>query len=198
MPTLADPRPEDIALSLVFLASLFGVVRASWRSREADPRRTWLVVAVVLAGMAANQQLDAHSAFLHAGGEMLRSTGWSATSGPVVAGSALTLAAGGSLCLAWLIARMGRGMAPGPVAGAGLLLLAVHALGRSARLLHVLQAPWTDAPLTNALKAVQGLGLLLVLAGALCWAGAVEPAEAHRGRLPARVDRQTHTQPGEA
>lgn len=169
MPTLADSRPEDIGLSIAFLAALVGVGRAAWHSADSGARRRWLGAGLALSVLLANQQLDAHSALLRAGGRALRGFGWSAANAPVVAASVLLIAAGGALALAWLASGLGWGTAPGPVAGAGLLLLVVHALGRSARLLHVLQAPWTDVPLTNALKAVEGLGLLLVLGGALRW-----------------------------
>jgi hypothetical protein len=163
MPTLADPRPEDIALTLAYLAALLGVARATWREPVGPGRRGWLATGVVVAALAINQQTDAHAPALKAGARMLKTFGLSATSAPILVGSATLIATSGILAIAWLIGRFRKGLPPGTTAGAGLLLLGAHVLGRGARLLHVLQAPWADADLTNALKVVEGIGLLMIL-----------------------------------
>lgn len=188
MITLADPALIDVIISIGYLAAIIVVLRAALRRRSAPGDRIlWSAIAVGLVTLVVNQQSDMHVRVMGAGAELLESQGWLLLSTPVRIALALLLLSLAAI-IAWVVAwNLRNNNFPGCLVSLGLLLLAAHALGRSARFLHVLRGPGADQVLPSGLKAAEGAGLVLVIVGTLRWQARTEHmTQEQNGSIDAR------------
>lgn len=167
-PLLHDPEPTDLAISACFVAAIAVLSVVCCRPRVPwGDRMRWLGVLMLLGALLLNQQGDLHNAALRAAKRAARGIG-SEVGDPllqmlrpasfvivviVLAGTILVFAT--------------RERPPGPVAGAGLLLLLVHAAGRGATFIGLIDQPFGQGPLHQALEVTEVLGLAMIAVAAV-------------------------------
>lgn len=167
---LGDTQPFDLAISCCFVLALLAVLAAALRDGLlVTERLRWLAVGVIVAALLVNQQGDFHTRLIaeaHASADIVDAVlGHSVTLEEARGGLALSSLAAGLLILGLSL----RGRPPGWCAGAGLLLLLLHATARGAMLVGVVGDGPRPEALALALKTVEVAGLALVGIGALRW-----------------------------
>ena len=182
---LADRDQIDLVVTVGYLGAIAATVRAAVREGvQQRDRSVWVIVACVLVMLVVNQQTDLHRLVIRMADRFVVDHELSVL-GPEVAAVALTgVVVGATLLVAllWLLRRCR--LPPGRLAGAGLVVLATHALGRIAMFSHLLRGEWVVWNLPSALKAAEVVGLAMVVAGALQW-------RPHRTLAGGRVARAT-------
>jgi hypothetical protein len=167
---LADRDQIDLVVTVGYLGAVGATVRAAARPGvQPRDRSVWVIVACLLVMLVVNQQTDLHRLVIRRADRFAVDHELSVL-GPEVAAVALmgvVVAATLFVALLWLLRRYQ--LPPGRLAGAGLVVLAVHALGRIATFSHLLRGEWVDRDLALALKGAEVVGLAMVVAGALLW-----------------------------
>lgn len=187
---LHDPSPFDLLISTSFLAAI-GIISILCIRRGIADRRRWAAVAALLAAMLVNQQGDLHESVIRDGARWVRhlAVAIGAPAATDLIRAALLIGAAG------VGVALVRGLAPrGPArlsAGFGLLLLLVHAAGRTATDLGA--APgWLGADAIHPFwKAFELAGLVVIAAAALRAPTPQPPAAATGASAPvmAGIDR---------
>ena len=167
---LADRDQIDLVVTAGYLGAVGATVRAAVREGvQQRDRSVWVIVACLLVMLVVNQQTDLHRLVIRMADRFVVGRELSVL-GPEVAAAALVgvvVAAALVVALLWLLLR--RQLPPGLLAGAGLVVLAVHALGRIAMFSHLLRGEWVVWNVPLALKAAEVVGLALVVVGSLRW-----------------------------
>jgi hypothetical protein len=169
---LADRAPIDLVVTVGYLGAVGATVRAAVRpGMQPRDRTVWVIAAGLLVVLVLNQQTDLHRLLIRRADRFVVDRGLSVLGPEVVAVALMGVFVAATLVVAllWLLSR--RQLPPGRLAGAGLVVLAVHALGRIAMFSHLLRGEWMDRNAPLALKAAEVLGLALVVVGALQWRG---------------------------
>jgi len=167
---LADRDQIDLVVTVGYFGAIGATVRAAVREGvQKRDRSVWVIVACLLVMLVVNQQTDLHRLVIRMADRFVVDHELSVL-GPEVAAVALMgviVAATLLVALLWLLRRCQ--LPPGRLAGAGLVALAVHALGRIAMFSHLLRSEWVVWNLPFVLKAAEVVGLAMVVVGALQW-----------------------------
>jgi hypothetical protein len=167
---LADRDQIDMVVTVGYLGAIGATVRAAVREGvQQRDRSVWVIVACLLVVLVVNQQTDLHRLVIRMADDFVVGHELSVL-GPEVAAVALmglVVAATLVVALLWLLRR--RQLPPGWLASAGLVVLAVHALGRIAMFSHLLRGEWVVWNVPFALKTAEVVGLAMVVVGALQW-----------------------------
>jgi hypothetical protein len=167
---LADLDQIDLVVTVCYLGAVGATTRAAVRAGvQPRDRSVWVIVACLLLMLVLNEQTDLHRIVIRMAHRFVDDRELSVL-GPEVAAAALVgvvVAATLVVAILWLLRR--RQLPPGWLASAGLVVLAVHALGRIAMFSHLLRGEWVVWNLPHALKAAEVVGLAMVVLGALQW-----------------------------
>lgn len=145
---------------------------AAWRAgvragSEAGARAVWIGVALLMAVLALNKQLDLHVLMTAAGRCLAQEQGWIAQRRAVQEALVVAVALG-ALAAGWGVLRALRGRwraHAGLLAGLG--LVAAFMLLRAAELNHLVAAPGTGAIAAPALRGLELAGPCVILIAAL-------------------------------
>lgn len=167
---LAARDQIDLVVTVGYLGAVGATTRAAVRAGvQPRDRAVWVIVACLLLMLVLNEQTDMHRLLIRMAHRFVDDRELSVL-GPEVAAAALmgvVVAATLVVALLWVLRR--RQFPPGWLASAGLVALAVHALGRIAMFSHLLRGEWVVWNLPLALKAAEVVGLAMVVVGALQW-----------------------------
>jgi hypothetical protein len=166
-PGIGDPNVTGWVTVLAYGAAMVLGALCAAREPAGDPRRrVWAAVAMSMALLGVNKQLDLQSWFTEVGRDMAHAQGWYASRQTAQVLFIATLASVGLIGLWWL-GRALRGLGSElRWVGAGLVLLTVFVVIRATSFHHVDR--WLHLELAGSvrLNAVLELGGIGIIAGA--------------------------------
>jgi hypothetical protein len=173
-PGIGDPNLTGWVTVLAYgvamgLCALCAVREPTGNAVGASTRRVWLAVALLMALLGVNKQLDLQTWFTEVGRDMALAQGWYAERQKVQVVFIGALAAGGLIAIVWLQRAFRRLGSEVRWVAVGLVLLTIFVVTRAAsfhhvdRLLNLELAPHVRM---NAVLELSGIGIVIGAAAA--------------------------------